>query len=126
MAFDDLLLAMIFGGFGLSVTYLKAELELHRRSRAADRSKALILWKLHAARNRPVRNSMPVFTCRSATELRADVRYPPPASPSISALMSRNFSDGNLNVTTWPMPIMTYHEITSTPCGGKFLYHPSK
>jgi hypothetical protein len=50
---DDLLIAIIIAGLGLSGTYLRAEFVLHRRSKAAEGRKELAWRELHIKRVRP-------------------------------------------------------------------------
>jgi hypothetical protein len=47
---DDLLFAIIIGGIGLSVAYLRAELVLSQEFKAAERRKELALRELHTTR----------------------------------------------------------------------------
>jgi hypothetical protein len=42
----------------------------------------------------------------------------------MAKLTSRNLSGGTRKVTTWPIPIITYHDTTSTPGGGKLSRNP--
>jgi hypothetical protein len=57
---DDFLIAMIILGLGVAIAYLKAEYELHLRSKAAERRKELTLHDLHRSRVRFERNGIPV------------------------------------------------------------------
>jgi phage antirepressor YoqD-like protein len=50
MSLDDLLIAIIIIGIGLSGAYLRAELVLHQRSQAAERQKLTVQRELHANR----------------------------------------------------------------------------
>jgi hypothetical protein len=50
MILDDLLMAIIIAGVGLSLAYLRAEYVFNRRPKAAARRDALILRELHANR----------------------------------------------------------------------------
>jgi hypothetical protein len=47
---DDLLIAMIIAGIGLSGAYLRAECVLHRRFKAAERKKLIVQRELYAHR----------------------------------------------------------------------------
>jgi len=47
---DDLLIAIIIAGIGLSGAYLRAELLLHRRMTAIQRRRELAEFELHAMR----------------------------------------------------------------------------
>jgi hypothetical protein len=49
---DDLLIAIIIAGVGLSVTYLRAELVLRQELKAAERKKERALRELHITRPR--------------------------------------------------------------------------
>jgi hypothetical protein len=50
MSFDDLLFAIILAGLGLSGAYLRAELLLHRRMTALQRTRELVQLEFHAKR----------------------------------------------------------------------------
>ena len=50
MILDDLLMAIIMAGIGLSLAYLRAEYVFNRRSKAVARRDELILRELHANR----------------------------------------------------------------------------
>ena len=52
MNIDDLLIAIIIAGIGLSGAYLRAEVLLHRRLTAAKRSRELVERELHNTRVR--------------------------------------------------------------------------
>jgi|HubBroStandDraft_2_1064218.scaffolds.fasta_scaffold90570_3 hypothetical protein len=47
MSLDDLLLVIIIAGIGLSGTYLRAELVLHRRLTALERRRKVLQRELH-------------------------------------------------------------------------------
>jgi Arc/MetJ family transcription regulator len=49
---DDLLIAMIIGGIGLSIAYLRAELVVRQEFKAAERRKELALRERHITRPR--------------------------------------------------------------------------
>jgi len=49
---DDLLIAILIAGLGLSGAYLRAEFFSHRRFKAAERRKELALRELHMKRVR--------------------------------------------------------------------------
>ena len=53
MILDDLLIAILIAGIGLSGAYLRAELSLHRRLKAAERRKELALRELQNPRLSP-------------------------------------------------------------------------
>jgi hypothetical protein len=55
---DDLLIAMIIAGIGLSVAYLRAELVLHRRMTAAQGKREVLHIELHTKRVSLGRNDM--------------------------------------------------------------------
>lgn len=57
--FDDLLLVMILAGIGVSVAYLRAELLLYRRFKAAERRREPLQRELHIKRVRPAQMDMP-------------------------------------------------------------------
>jgi hypothetical protein len=50
MSVDDLLIAIIVAGLGLSSAYLRAELLLHRNMSAVQRRKELVQLKFHTKR----------------------------------------------------------------------------
>jgi hypothetical protein len=50
MNIDDLLIAIIIGGIGLSGAYLRAEYTFYRRHKAVERRKQLSLRELHTNR----------------------------------------------------------------------------
>jgi hypothetical protein len=50
MSFDDLLIAIIIAGFGLSGAYIRAEYLSWRRYHAAERKRETSLRELHASR----------------------------------------------------------------------------
>jgi hypothetical protein len=56
---DDLLIAMIIAGFGLSGIYFRAVFILWRKNQAAERKKEIILRKLHSDRLRGDENDAP-------------------------------------------------------------------
>ena len=60
MSLDDLLIAIIIIGIGLSGAYLKAEYELQVRLRTKERSTGIVLHAVHASRVRMEQNGMPV------------------------------------------------------------------
>jgi hypothetical protein len=60
MSLDDLLIAIIIIGIGLSGGYLKAEYELHVRLRTAERKTGVVLHDLHTCRVRIEQNGIPV------------------------------------------------------------------
>ena len=60
MSLDDLLLAIIIIGIGLSGAYLKAEYQLHVRLRTAERGTRVVRHDLHASRVRIEQNGIPV------------------------------------------------------------------
>jgi hypothetical protein len=49
---DDLQIAMIIAGIGLSIAYLRAELVVRQEFKAAERKKELALRELHITRPR--------------------------------------------------------------------------
>jgi len=59
MSLDDLLMAIIIAGLGLSGAYLRAELLVHRKFRAADRRAELALHEVRINRVRPEQHDMP-------------------------------------------------------------------
>jgi hypothetical protein len=59
MSLDDLLLAIILAGIGLSGAYLRAELILHRRTTVLQRARELVQREVHAKRVRLGPNKMP-------------------------------------------------------------------
>jgi hypothetical protein len=56
---DNLLIAIIIAGLGLSGAYLRAELLLHRRLTALQRARELLQREVHAKRVQLGRNTMP-------------------------------------------------------------------
>jgi hypothetical protein len=60
MSLDDVLVAIIIIGIVLSVTYLKAEYQLHVRIKAAQRKTGGVPHELRPLRTRIERNGMPV------------------------------------------------------------------
>lgn len=60
MSLDDLLIAIIIIGIGLSAAYLKAEYDAHVRRRTAERRTGIVLPDVHASRVRMEQNGMPV------------------------------------------------------------------
>jgi hypothetical protein len=54
---DDILIAIILAGIGLSGAYLRAELVLHRRLTAALRRREVLQRELHIQRVRPEQNA---------------------------------------------------------------------
>jgi hypothetical protein len=59
MSIDDLIFAIILAGIGLSAAYLRAELDLHRRTTALQRARELLQREVHAKRVRLGPNTMP-------------------------------------------------------------------
>ncbi len=59
MSLDDLLIAIIIIGIGLSAAYLKAEYDAHIRRRTAERRTGIVP-DVHASRVRMEQNGMPV------------------------------------------------------------------
>jgi Arc/MetJ family transcription regulator len=55
---DDLLIAIIVAGIGLSIAYLRAELILRQEFKAAEREKELALRELRITRPRREHTSM--------------------------------------------------------------------
>jgi hypothetical protein len=62
---DDLLIAMIIAGIGLSGAYLRAELVLRRRTKAAEQRDDLSRRELHANRLTCKRMDLPVAALRN-------------------------------------------------------------
>jgi len=60
MSLDDLLIAIIIIGIGLSGAYLKAEYDSHVRLKTSERRTGIVLHDLHASRVRIEQNGMPV------------------------------------------------------------------
>jgi hypothetical protein len=60
MSVDDLLIAIIIGGIGLSGAYVRAEFMLWRRNKAAERRREVCLRELHAHRLWHAENDVPV------------------------------------------------------------------
>jgi hypothetical protein len=56
---DNLLIAILIAGLGLSGAYLRAELRLHRRLTALQRRRELVQREVHAKRVRLRHNKMP-------------------------------------------------------------------
>ncbi|MGO9948140.1 MAG: hypothetical protein ACLPWG_14970 [Steroidobacteraceae bacterium] len=56
---NDLLIAIIIAGIGLSVAYLRAELLLHRRLTAVQRRREVLQRELHIKKVRSEQNDMP-------------------------------------------------------------------
>lgn len=50
MGVDDLLFAIIIGGMVLSIAYMRAQYEMRRSSRIAERASELLLRELYATR----------------------------------------------------------------------------
>ena len=65
MSLDDLLIAIIIAGMGLTVAYLRAEYVLHRGSKAAEHKKLIVQRELHANRLRPKQMDVPVAAIRN-------------------------------------------------------------
>jgi hypothetical protein len=59
MSIDDLLIAIIMAGLGLSGAYLRAELVLHRKTTALQRARELVQREVHAKRVRLGPNKVP-------------------------------------------------------------------
>jgi hypothetical protein len=59
---DDLLIAMIIAGFGLSMAYLRAEFVSRRGRKVKERKKAIVQRELHPNRLRLVQKLVPVTT----------------------------------------------------------------
>jgi hypothetical protein len=60
VSFEDLLIALIIAGIGLSGVYVRAEYVLWRRNQAAERSKEVRLRELHCLRLCHAENDVPV------------------------------------------------------------------
>lgn len=65
MSFDDLFIAIIIAGMGLTVAYLRAKDVLHRGSKAAEHKKLIVQRELHANRQRLTQIDVPVATLRN-------------------------------------------------------------
>ena len=76
MNLDDLLLAIIIAGIGLSVAYLRAELVLHRRLTGTLHRREVLQYKLHIKRV-PEQNDMP----------RQSAAYPSPTQTNVYPAM---------------------------------------
>ena len=63
MILDDLLIVMIIAGIGLSVAYLRAEVFLYRRFKAAERRREALQRQLHIKRVRSEQIEMPGQQC---------------------------------------------------------------
>jgi hypothetical protein len=59
MSIDDILIAIIMAGIGLSGAYLRAQLVLHRRTTALQRARELVQREVHAKRVRLAQNARP-------------------------------------------------------------------
>jgi hypothetical protein len=68
MILDDLLIAIIIAGIGLSGAYLRAELLLHRRMMAAHRQRELVQLELHIKIVRPWQNDTSRHTVPSSIQ----------------------------------------------------------
>ena len=69
MNVDDCLFAIIIAGIGLSGIYLRAELVLHCRTTAVQRTRELVQREVHAKSVRPGHNEMP----QTVPSIRANV-----------------------------------------------------
>ncbi len=65
MNFDDLFIAIIIAGTGLTVAYLRAEYVLHRKFKAAEHKKLIVQRELHANRLRSKQIDAPVAAIRN-------------------------------------------------------------
>jgi hypothetical protein len=74
---DEFLFAIIFVGVALAIAYLKAEYELHIRSKGAERQKKLSPHDLHPSGVRFERNGIPVHVRigREPTQLFRSIRF---------------------------------------------------
>jgi 6-phosphogluconolactonase len=69
MSFDDLLIAIIVAGIGLSVAYLRAEYVSWRRYKAAERRHEVSLCELHLKRLRVEDNDVPAAITAGAVRV---------------------------------------------------------
>ena len=65
MSFDDLFIAILMAGMGLTVAFLRAEYVLHRGFKAAEHKKLIVQRELHANRLRPKQIDVPVAALRN-------------------------------------------------------------
>lgn len=65
MSFDDLFIAIIIAGAGLTVAYLRAEYVLHRKIKAAEHKRLIVQRELHANRLRPEQIDAPLTAMRN-------------------------------------------------------------
>jgi len=65
MSFDDLFIAIIIAGMGLTVAYLRAEYVLHRGCKAAEHKNLIFQRELHANRLRSKQIDVPVAAIRN-------------------------------------------------------------
>lgn len=63
MNFDDLFIAIIIAGIGLTVAYLRAEYIFHRGFKAAEHKKLIVQRELHANRLRPKQEVVRLSEC---------------------------------------------------------------
>jgi hypothetical protein len=65
MNFDDLFIAIIIAGMGLTLAFLRAEYALHRGFKAAEHKKMIVQRELHANRLRSKQIDVPVAAIRN-------------------------------------------------------------
>lgn len=73
MSIDDLLIALIISGIGLSGAYLRADLALHRRLTSVERTREVLQSELHVKRLRPEQNNMPGQPCAYPSPIRLNI-----------------------------------------------------
>jgi len=96
MILDDLLIALIIAGIGISGAYLRAELLLHRRLTAVQQIRQLQQRQLHTTRAQIRHNGVPVSSRdsglldnpqRSRSATRKIPTCEPPAAPWPEAIV---------------------------------------
>ena len=73
MVLDDLLIAIIIIGIGVSGAYLKAEYESKVRLRTAERRTSVVLHDLHTFRVRIEQNGIPVHVLIARAPMQAQL-----------------------------------------------------
>jgi hypothetical protein len=108
MSLEDLLIAIIIAGAGLSGAYLRAELVLHRRLTGALRRREVLQYKLHIKRVRPKQNDMPTQPRTYPSPIRLNIS---PVMRVLTGPLRLSVQDREIRATTRSILAGTLHTV---------------